>query len=270
MKRFSAILAAFALSACGGTTGGGLVSFPAFASGPSGVAPGYTFQVGFGYTIKLATAKMHIGAVYLTASIPVNSVQSCIEPGRYVAEVTGPIDVDVLSDAPQAFTVQGDGTEDQAHTAEVWLTGGNVNATLDPTVIVTVTGTASRSSGAFRNVPFQASVTISDNRELPVSDPSQPGLNPICKRRIVSGILVDTMVAPGSALYVEIDPAAWFNAVNFSQLDPVMTGTVAVSPPRYQIPDTDFGTTRGQAAGRNLFLGLTANSGVYSFGFHNP
>ena len=126
-------------------------------------------------------------------------------------------------------------------------------------------GTASRGASVW---PFEASVTIGANRAKPVTDPSQPGLNPICKRRIVVVSPIDTPIVGAASLYVTVDPRGWFNSVDFSQLDLVQT-----SPsPLYQIPDSDNSGTTGAVAGRNLLTGiltgvLPSGASAISFAF---
>jgi hypothetical protein len=265
------VFAAAALS-CVGTTGGGLVTFNAYASGPADAASPLVFDTGTGFHVTLTTATMHIGAVYLTATPANLSSQdtSCIEPGRYLAEVPGGVDVDLLSPAPQAFAVQGDGSIDVAVTGEIWLTNGDVNDPDDSreladggttAEVVTLAGIAARAGSSW---PFEASVTIGDNRLKPVSDPALPGLNPICKRRIVVVSPIDTPVRAGSALYVRVDPRALVRLVDFSELDLVQS----TPTPLYQIPDSDDSPTTGATAGRNLLTGiLTAGTSSYSFTF---
>jgi hypothetical protein len=100
----------------------------------------------------------------------------------------------------------------------VWLVGetNDVNAMDDTTVIVALAGTA---TGGGKTYPFQASVTIGSNRAIPVSDPSQPGLNPICKQRIVTPIPTDLALHQGGALFLTVDPSGFFTNVDFSLLD---------------------------------------------------
>jgi hypothetical protein len=258
---------AIVCSSCVGTTGGGLVTFDAYASGPSDATSPLVFDTQTGFHVTLATATLHIGAVYLTTS-PQNESSantSCIEPGQYVAEVPDGADVDLLSPAAQAFSAQGDGSVAVATTGEIWLTGDDINAAQDPTKIVVLKGTASRAGSSW---PFEATVTIGDNRAKPASDPSQPGLNPICKRRIAEVSPIRTSILAHASLRVRVDPRGWFNSVDFSQLDEVQT----TPTPLYRIPDSDSSGTTGATAGRNLFTGiltgvLPSGQSAYSFSF---
>jgi len=248
------IFLACLLAGCGGTTGSALVTFSATAAGPPDATSGpLTFTNGLGAQVTLTQATLHLGAVYLNQSVPLSGAasQPCISPGIYVGEVFGPLDVDLLSPAPEPFPTQGEGTETEAKTAEVWLTGGDINATQDPTVILSVAGAAVQAGQEF---PFAAALTISANRQLAVTDPALPSANPICHQRIVTPILVDLTPTNGGTLVMTIDPRPMFGSVDFATLT-----KVSDSPLAYQIPDTSSGP--GQA----LFKGMVANYGVYGF-----
>ncbi len=215
----SSFVASLALAAsCVGTTGSGLVTFRATASGPSDFDAKQTFASGLGYAVTLTRAKLHVGAVYLNRSVPTSGAQatSCTLPGIYVAEVLDGLDVDVLDPTPQAFPVNGDGTADHASAGEVWLTGGDVTADDDATVILDLAGTASKGGATF---PFEGKITIGKNRAVAPADPSQPGSNPMCKQRIVTPIPIDVVPKSGGELRLEIDPRAWFDNVDFARLD---------------------------------------------------
>lgn len=254
-------------AACSDTTGSALVTFSATVSGPSdatggplsftyvvtpatGASPAVTAQV----TLTLAT--LHIGALYLNQSVPLSGAGAapCILPGIYVAQIFGPVNVDLLSASPQPFPGQGEGTQTEAKTAEVWLTGGNVNAPEDPTVILNVEGTAVESG---QNYPFTGIVTIGSNRALQVTNPAEPGENPICHQRIVTPILVDLTPTDGGTLVLQIDPRPMFHNVDFAAKGALTQ--VSTAPLEYQIPDANTG------AGKELYAGMFVNSGVYSF-----
>jgi len=234
------------LAGCSGTTGSNLVSFQAFAGGPADATAPLQFDTAIGYSVSLTRAQLRIGAVYLNTSNPTSGsgASSCVLPGIYVAEAFGPVTVDLLSPALQPFPVQGEGTETLATTAEVWLTGGDVNARLDPTVILDVAGTAALGGASY---PFQGSVTISNNRTIPVINPALPGSNPICKQRIVTPIAVNLTPTDGGVLTLRIDPRGMFQTVRFADA------------PSGVIPDTNADP------GAALFKGLLSNEGVYQF-----
>lgn len=243
-------LALLALAACG-TTGGELVTFDVAAAGPpSAAGAGFAIDNGLGWHVVLDRAVLHVGAIYLNLSVPSSGAQStsCILPGVYTAQALAGRDVDVLSPLPQAFPAPGSGTDDAARAAEIWLTGGDVNAAIDPTVVADLAGTASRDAST---IAFSARITIGNNRLIPTGDPAQPSMHPICKQRIVSPIALDELrPRDGDTLMLRIDPTGWFANVDF-------TGVA----PSAALPD-DLSTPTSQ----NLFSGLRASTS-YTFTF---
>jgi hypothetical protein len=242
---------------CIGTTGGELVEFDAYAAGPADAVEGESrrFETGRGYQVEVTRATLHIGALYLNKSRPtsVASDTSCTLAGIYVAEVPGGLDVDVLSPALQKFPVRGFATTERAPTAEVWLTGGDINAQSDSTVIAAVAGTAEKDGATY---PFEGSITISENRLVTPSDPAQPGAKPICKERVVTPILVDITPSAGGRLVVRVDPAGWFQNVDFERLEE--SGGV------YRFRDDSE-----DQPSDNLYSGIRAASGVYDFAWED-
>lgn len=211
-------LAIVAVVACNGTTGDQLIGFSAYASGAPGAAQ--PFPAG-NVTIQLTSAKMHIGAVYFDESPPGTGFDGpeCIASGTYAAQVPGPVDVDLLSSAPQEFAVYGNGTADLALSWEIWLTDDNVGVDdlngPNLTPIVQLQGIATDAQG--RAASFGAVVTInSANRSKGSSDPAQPGLDPLCKLRVVQ-IPVDFAFFQGGTLDMTVDPRVWFS----QQSDPI-------------------------------------------------
>jgi hypothetical protein len=233
------ILVAAALAGCGGTTGSGLVAFRARAGGVEGAAE---FDSGSGYHVTLSRAALHIGAVYLNESVPSSGGPElpCLLPGIYVGEVFGGVDLDLLSTTLVPFPTTGEGTMKTAKEADVWLTGGDVNAPSDPTPILDVAGTAARGDQTW---PFTATVTISTNRQIPPATPSMPGSNPICRQRIVSLIPVNLDLFDGGTLDVRVDVRPMFAAVDFALL-----------PQDGVIPDQNGGI------GGALFKGVTTTA----------
>lgn len=252
------------LAGCGDTTGSGLVTFTARAGGPADVRPGgpLDFDTGSGYHVSLKRARLHLGAVYLNLTVPSSGghEQPCILPGIYVGQAFGScssqggrcgIDRDLLTPDLMPFPLSGQGTVNHASEAEVWLTGGDINAPDDPTPILDVAGTASRGG---KEWPFTATVTIGRNRAVPVQNPALPGANPICHQRIVSLIPVDFTLSDGGTLDLRVDPRGMFHGVNFAALAPG-----AGMPTSFPIPDEPGGP------GGALYQGVHANSGVYLF-----
>ncbi len=235
------------LAACG-TTGGEAVSYEVAAVGTPG-----PIDTGLGWHVELARAKLHVGAIYLDSAVPISGSQetACILPGIYTGEELAPLEIDVLSPEPQRFPRPATGTDDEARTGEVWLTGGEVNAETDATVIADLAGTATMGTLV---VPFTAAVTINAaNRGIPASDPAQPSQHPICKQRIVSPIPIDVRPKQGSRLRVAIDPHAWFANVDFTALVPDGGSGFA-------FPDSN-----ANAASQNLFTGLRSAAATFQF-----
>jgi hypothetical protein len=195
-----------------------------------------------GVHVAITTARLHIGAVYLRLTQPSagSQEQPCILPAyTYNGEVRGGVDVDLLSPDPQPFSVDGSGTADTSLIAEVWLTGGPVDAAEDRTVILDLRGTA---DGA----PFSASIHIGANRQL-AGSPGMPGAHPTCKQRIVTPIRLDPAFAPAQdgTLLVRVDPRGWFSGVDFAALP--MGGV---------FPDSN-----DDQNSRNLFNAMSATAG---------
>lgn len=255
-----AALSTFTLlgAACIGTTGGELVAFDALAGGPAAHDGGaYAFETGRGYGVRLDLATIHVGALYLNQSQPtsVSRDTSCVLAGIYVGELTEGLDVDLLSGALVPFPVEGSGTSERARTAEVWLSGGNIDAQSDPTIIARVAGEATRGGERW---PFEGSITISTNRQKPAPDPALPGSEPICKQRVVSPIPVDLELSDGGTLVLRVDPARWFDNVDFAQLE-----QVGDDPPAYRFRDDD-----SDQPSRNLYGGVRS-SVAFSVSFEN-
>jgi len=247
-------LLVLAIAACTGSTGGEVTELEAFAAGPEGLEPGqpYVFENDHGFTVTLTKAIVHIGAVYMNETVPtsVASETSCYLPGLYVVEVPGGFDVDALDRELQPFPVPGFATTNRARTGELWLSGGDLEADNDSTLILDVEGEAERSGEVF---PFEAQLTIGDNRKEPADDPAQPGARPICKQRVVTPLSVDITPSVGGRLVLRIEPAGWFSNVQFDRLE-----QVDASPPRYRFRDDS-----DDQPSRNLFNGLRASAGVY-------
>jgi hypothetical protein len=236
-----------ASGACG-TTGGNVVTFDVAAKGADGAS---TVDTALGWHVVLTRAKLHIGAVYLNLSVPISGSQetNCILPGVYTAEELSALDVDVLSTSPQPFSDKATGTDDEARTGEVWLTGGDVNASGDSTVIADLAGTATKGA---QLLPFTATITIGNgNRGIPPSDPAQPSQHPICKQRIVSPIPIDLRPQDGGTLVVRVDTQPWFANVDFAAL-----------PADGVFPDNNT-----NAASQNLFTGLRAATASFQLSF---
>lgn len=241
-------VAAAALAGCGGTTGGNLVSFDVIAQGAPG---GAVHDTSLGWHVELSRAMLYIGAVYLNMTRTNSGIQGteCILPSVYTGQELQGRTIDVLSPAPQPFPAPGAGTDDEVLTGEVWLTGGDVNAETDNTVIADIAGTATK---AAQVLPFTATIKInSANRGIPPSSGALPGQNPICKQRIVSPIPIELAPTEGGTLVVQIDPKPWLTNIDFGSL-----------PPGGAIPDTNT-----DPASQALFTGLRAAAATFQLSF---
>jgi hypothetical protein len=217
--RSASVALALAVAGCG-STGGALVTFHAAAAGPADAVAGqplvFTTQA-FGYQVTLTRARLHVGALYVNRAVPLSGsqAQACILPGIFSGQVTTPLDVDALSPAPQPFPSLGEGTADESFTGQIWIFGSNVDANADPTVLVDVEGTAAKDGTTY---PFTGQLTISSNREPPVTNPTAPGAFPLCKLRIITPIPIDLTPAQGGTLILRVDPRIWFDNVDFAQV----------------------------------------------------
>lgn len=213
------VLCFLSLSGCVQSTGGSLVSFHAQAAGDPAVVTGQalTFETPAGYQVTLTRAEVHVGAVYLNQENPQSYTleESCVQEGIYSGEVRGGVTVDALSPTPVGFPVEGNGTDALTRAAELWLTGGDVFADSDPTVLLAVEGTARRGLDSW---PFSGAVTIGQNRVIPPRNPALPGSNPLCRQRIVGPIPFEATLTAGSTLSLFIDPRAFFTSVDFAGL----------------------------------------------------
>lgn len=270
MRRWIPLLAVGATcAACNGTTGDALVTFRAYAAGATDAAEPFVVN---GFSVQLTSVKMRIGAVYVDeAPLPTGAEgPGCIDPGVYAAQVPGGAEVDLLNSQPQEFSVLGNGTADVGLSWEIWLTDGNINEG-NIAHMIDLQGIATRvADGA--SFSFGAIVTINNNRLLPVSDPSQPGLNPICKQRIIQIGGIGIQFFQGGSLYVTVDPRRWFNLdLDFSTLPSVdsaaclLDANVDYGDAKYCIPDSNYQTGLGASQGQRLFSGiLTGGAAAYS------
>jgi hypothetical protein len=211
------VLALATASGCVAQTGGQMVDFQVAAAGPVAALAGQplSFTTGAGWDVVLTQAELHIGAVYLDESRPISGGQAtgCYLTGTYVAQETAGLDVDLLNPGLQLFFAKAHGiTEPAALIGQVWLTGGDINASTNPTPILVVAGTATQAGTSF---PFTGTVTISSNRQGATSGAA--GGDPICKARIVTPIDAVPIQTTGGLL-LRIDPRDYFAAVDFSQL----------------------------------------------------
>jgi len=256
MKRL--VLVLLVVSGCVQTTGGNVVSFKARASGDPQVVSGapLQFTTAAGFDVTLTRAKLTVGALYFNQQNPQNYTleTSCVQDGIYSGEVRGQVTVDALSATPVEFPVAGNGTDAQTRSGELWLTGGNIDATVDRTVLLDVEGTATKGADTY---PFNGTLSISSNRVVPPSNPALPGSNPLCRQRIVSPIPFEARLSDGATLSLFVDPRAWFAAVDFADLS-----KVSDAPLLYQFVD-DQGSSH--QADKALYAALRSAVGPYRF-----
>jgi hypothetical protein len=258
-----AVAASIACVACNGTTGDQLVMFNAYAAGAARAGDPFTIDVVAAngaettYTVQIKSASMHIGALYLDQNIPDN--ETCVNPGLYSAQVPGSVDVNLLSTAPQPFSLPGNGTADPSQSFSLWLTdGGNAvpsslgqpsdtinSANVDPTVLLQAVVTNESTGVEFA---FSSIVTINPaNRGTTPTDPAYPGQNPICLQRIVSVPLDGVTIHEGDSVLLTIDPRRWLGtALDFSELAPI-TSTACLGDPSLERPHfPNVGVTASQ------------------------
>jgi hypothetical protein len=294
------IAAGMATSTCNGSTGDLLVTFPAYAAGATGASQPFTVYGATPnsdgvipsdevFTVQLTYAHMYVGAIYVDAA-PASSggtfnTPACISMGIYCAQVPAGLDVDLLNPSPQPFPVQGNGSADLGLSWQLYVTQGDVNNPNPPGFGVPDTadliGTATRKSDS-AVFTWGATVTISgQNRGQDSNQLGQPGLDPICQRRILNLADISLTLAPGVSMLLTIDPRGWFLLpLDFSQLPPVNSqqctqdqSSIYENPdgggPTADvcIPDSSnlSGAVLGAQQGATLFTGIfTAGSAAYS------
>jgi hypothetical protein len=264
------LLGGIVVGSCNGTTGDQLVTFSAYAAGADGASDPFSVN---GYTIQLTYAHMYIGAIYINEA-PAGSggtfdTPVCISQGIYCGQVPAGLDVDLLSTQRQPFPVQGTGSADLGLSWELYLTQGDVNAPNNSGFGIPDTadliGTATRESDG-KVFSWAATVTINEsNRGEPAQDPGQPGLNPICKQRIIELGDIHLQLFQGGSLLLTIDPRGWFNLpIDFSTLPSVASSqceldqNTMVGNAAYCIPDSSnlSGGISGAQQGATLFTGI--------------
>jgi hypothetical protein len=275
-------LAGLAVASCNGTTGDKLITFNAYATGVRGAGEPFTVtgcpvspcppdEI---YTVQLTFAQMYVGAVYVNEA-PAGSggtfnTPSCVDPGTYCGQVPGGVEIDLLDTALQPFSVQGDGTADLGLSWELYLTGGDVNSDDNNSAdgvpnTVDLVGTATRESDG-QVFWWAATINVNQsNRGMASQDPGQPGMNPICKQRILELGGIDLQLFQGGQMVLTVDPRGWFNRpIDFSTLPPAASSQCQIDPDslyeqaQYCIPDSSnlSGAMLGAQQGVNLYSGL--------------
>jgi hypothetical protein len=217
---------------CNGTTGFELANFYAAARGPSDAVKGQPYRFDLdGQHVTLLSATLHVGALYLTQSVPTSGggPAPCVLPGTYdgvfVGQVRGGGDIDLLDPSPQPLSVTGEGSTVPAATGQVWLTHGDVNTANDPLPILTITGSVV-SNGTARTFSGGLTVNSKDCSTGSGSSSSNallPGEVQICQARIIQGVHADLTLAQAGTLVLVIDPKLLLLNVDLTQL-PVSAG----------------------------------------------
>ncbi len=262
---------AVALS-CNGTTGYELVQFYAAGAGFSDAVGGqpYTFETRAGVRVTLTQASVHVGALYLTQTVPQagGGPQPCslsqTYAGAFVGEVRGEGDVDLLDPSVQQIPVIGDGSTIPASTGQVWLTHddsitqGDLNGP-DPLPILTLRGSFADATGTHT---FSAGITIDLSRISGAPNSGLPGEIQICQQRIVSGIPVDFTVAQGGTLVMQMSAAALFDGVPFTDLpgSPRLTANAASACLPGTPTDLCFTNDDSNTSSTTLFSNLKTTS----------
>ncbi len=207
IQRFPAwvLLFGMLIAGCRNTTGEARLNFRAAAGGPD-LAPADipNFLNLLDFDVTLSKAILHIGAIYLNANDRISTADDqfgCYGGGRDVGQVLGALDVDLLARDPQPFPAPGEGIQARARAAAVWLTGTQrVDQVEDPQVILDVAGIAQR---AGRRYPFEGKLHIGANHVIAPQNPATPGVNPICKQRIVAPVPTDIHLTAGGLLLTD-------------------------------------------------------------------
>jgi hypothetical protein len=258
MKRI--VLLLLTASGCINSTGDALVTFQASASAAPdvGAVAGQPlrFTTPRGFDVTLTTARVFVGALYLSTVEPTTasgaSEEPCVANGITTGEVRGGLEIDALDPTPQPFPGEGLGSTLPTRSASVWLTNGDVNASDERTVVLRVEGTATQGADVY---PFTGRLRIGNNRITPPRNPALPSSNPICEQRIVTPIAFDTTLSQGATVRLLIDPRAFFNSVDFATLQ-----QVSMTPPAFRFRDD---TATSEQADTALFNSLRANAGPY-------
>jgi len=221
-----------ACAACNGTTGDNLVTFYAFAVGTPDAAkdfatngPGPTSTP---YSVRLTSAKMHIGAVYINES-PLPTGGEAVT-GIYAAQVPGPVDFDLLSAQPTQFSRYGNGTADVGESWQLWLTDGDVTQ-INTSHMIDLQGVAtSNADGTEYSFGAVVSINVTNRRAMSTDPIAQPGLDPISLQRIVLRGPIDITPSQSGTLTVTVDPRQWFEpqTIDFSSL-PLATDDLCTS-----------------------------------------
>lgn len=226
---------------CGDTTGSARVTFAVEAAGIArDAAQPLAFTNDQGWSITLSEARVALGPLYLNTVAPLEGDRrnplrrlgdlllpsawadgtSHLSGGRIVGECTTQVEVDALNPSLVAVPGGGDGVDDPALTAEVWLF--NRDGALGGAA-VRVAGTARKDD---QEIAFEGSLVI--DQSLVTAGGS------LDTARKVRGIPAAITLANGGALRVRVDPRGWFDGADFRELT---TGTAREGRYRFTAQD---------------------------------
>ena len=229
MTRHAASLTAIlvaVLAGCADPAGPQRVRFAVEAAGPArDAAQALTFTTDQGWSITLSEARVALGPLYLNTLAPLEGDrrspirrriedlllpsayadgESHLASGRIVGQVTTQVEVDALDPTLVALPGGGDGVNEPALTAEVWLY--NRDGALGGAA-VRVAGTARRDE---QEIAFEGSLVI---------DQGLVGAGgSLDAARKVRGIPAAVTLVEGGALRVRVDPRGWFDGADFREL----------------------------------------------------
>lgn len=217
---------ATAVTACLGTTGNERLAFTAEAGAVD--APNATFINDFGWSIRLTTARMRLGPVYLNTVAPLRASrgfrlireahadEAHLGGGLIVGEVLGDLEIDLLDPVLRPFPAPGQVTGDAVRTAEIRFWPG---AGIDPATPSTepVFETAGEASLDGETIAFEGRLFL-DETWLPNAQPGDRNFLTLSDIRQVRGIPADFVATEGGALEVRVDPRRLFATANFAQI----------------------------------------------------
>jgi len=241
-SRLALVAAPLALFACGGTTGGDVITLP-FSVG--GVQGPLTFQNPQGWTVELETAQIWLGPFYFNAFPPVTDQ---FRSGVVIVEATEQVSVNALDPSLQQIPGGADGETGQAVAVEIDLfppgetPENSSGCPLLAQQIGTVAGTATKGA---TTIPFNGPIVIPDTASVQV---------PCLELLAIQGASVDLTFTSGTqTLVLTVDPTHWFDLVDFSQLLQAQ-------------PISGVYTWGAQSEFMSqLIQGVKSESGVYSF-----
>jgi len=254
--KISSVALLTALTACGGTTGGTLVTLP-FSAGGAQVLN--TFTTTQGWTVTLQTALIALGPFYFNIAPPATDV---FRSGVVIAQVTQQVVVNALDPSLQPVPGGADGETGTAVAVEIDLFPPNATQSssvqsLIRTNVGFVAGTATKGG---TTVQFSGPIAINPNQATT--------LEPLIWLERVTGAAVDlTFLATPQALELRVDPTHWFDLANFAQLS---QGTPTSGVYSWDVSACTAQVQTAAQTAQCSFLtaleqGIQADSGVYLF-----